>query len=70
MSDSKTNPTVRPSSKLISVVVFTDDGKAREVLLDQAQRLAVKMLLQQMFLGRKIPVSETELPLYWQPIDD
>lgn len=47
----------------LSVIAFTDDGEAREVLLDNAQRLAVKMLLQQMFPGRKIPVSSVSLPL-------
>jgi len=47
----------------IAVIAMTDDGTAREVLLDPGQRETVKSLLMQMFEGRPIPVSETELPL-------
>ncbi len=53
----------------MSVIAFTDDGECREVLLDDAQRLAVKMLLTQMFFGKPIPVSGTSLPLERLPND-
>lgn len=47
----------------IAVIAFTDDGAAREVLLQPGERATVEELLRQMFEGRSIPVSSEELPL-------
>ncbi len=47
----------------IRVVAFTEDGKCRELLMDDTQRLAVHLMIRDMFKGRKIPVSSEPLPL-------
>ena len=52
----------------IAVVAMIDDGTSREVLLSHRQRELMMDLLMQMFDGKSIPVSATELPL--EPIED
>lgn len=47
----------------IIVVAMIEDGTSREVLLSNAERGQVLALLLQMFRGRPLPVSQTELPL-------
>ena len=47
----------------IVIVAMIDDGTSREVLLSDAERGQVLALLLQMFKGRPLPVSQTELPL-------
>ncbi len=47
----------------VRVVAFTTDGKCRELLLDDTQRLAVHLMIREMFKGRKIPVSSEPLEL-------
>lgn len=57
-------PPAEPDAKTaLRVVTFTKDGKCREVLLDDTQRLAVHLMVREMFRGRKIPVSSEPLEL-------
>ena len=57
------HPTEPDAKTSLRVVTFTEDGECRELLLDDTQRLAVHLMIREMFKGRKIPVSSEPLPL-------